>query len=238
MSGAGDYRDVSFNPFSTRFVRPDQMQYRFASDIDPDELFRSLLDRFKSSPALAVIGPHGTGKSTLIHSLLRKIDAAGQEAGTGGVRVIRLSTSTKPVWPLEAIRMVQRRSLVVIDGFEQMPLVSRLAIVSRLHSGRSSARLLVTAHRRQWFIPTFFCTYWDVEVIRDLTAEKLLHLPIAKRKVMLQIANRLEQQHLANRKIAAETPANVRDYWFSLYDAYEKLRNESPVASGDVGNIA
>jgi len=223
-----DVSDDSFNPFSTRFVRPDQMDYRFAPEIDPETFAQSLLDRFEKQSALAVIGPHGTGKTTLLHFLLARFQAARPEANFDAVDHVRLNSSSKPIGLVAAARWVAGRTLIVIDGFEQLPMASRLAIVARLKCRRGSARLLVTAHRRQWFVPTFYRTRWDTQIVRSLTTEKLARLPTQSRIAMQRIADRLADQRLSSRELSGVAPANVRDYWFSLYDAYEELRNEIP----------
>lgn len=208
------------------------MQYRFPPEIDASELVQSLVDRFDREPALAVIGPHGTGKTTLLHCLKPRL-----EAGFGDVRYVRLNSSSKPVSPVEATRMLAHQGLVVIDGFEQLPLASRLVIVAYAKFGRQAGRLLATAHRRQWLVPTFFCTRWDATIVRDLTAEKLAGLTAWQRAAMQPIADRLAQQHLGDREVGSSVPANVRDYWFSLYDAYEELRSESTATpSGTVNS--
>lgn len=227
MTRLTDVSDGSFNPFSTLFVRPDQMHYRFAPEIDPETFAQMLLDRFEKESALAVIGPHGTGKTTLLHFLVPHLEAARRQAKFDAVRHVRLSSSGKPIGLAGAVRLVAGRTLIVIDGFEQLPVASRLAIVARLKWRRESARLLVTAHRCQWFVPTFYRTRWDTQIVRSLTTEKLAHLPKQPRVVMQRIADRLADQQLSNRDRAGVSPANVRDYWFSLYDAYEELRNET-----------
>lgn len=225
--------DDSFNPFSTRFVRPDQMQYRFTPEIDPETFAQALLERFKKKSALAVIGPHGTGKTTLLHFLMPRLEVACHQANFAAVRYVRLSSSGKPIGLVEAARLVAGRTLVVIDGFEQLPLASRLAVLARLKCLPDSARLLVTAHRRQWFVPTFYRTRWDTQIVRCLTTEKLAHLPTQSRIEMQRIADRLADQQLSNRERAVVETANVRDYWFSLYDEYEELRNETLNPSDD-----
>lgn len=218
--------DDSFNPFSSRFVRPDQMRYRFTQEIDPCGWVQSLVDRFQRQSALALIGPHGTGKTTLLHFLMPRLEAC-----FGDVRYVRLCSSDPPISTTNAARLVAGQTLVVIDGYEQLPVASRLAIIAQLKWGRSATRMLVTAHRRQWFVSTFFCTRWDVETVRDLTAEKLAHLPREQQIVMQLIADRLAQRYLPEQKVDGAAAGNVRDYWFSLYDAYEELRNEPSVAA-------
>lgn len=202
------------------------MQYRFSPEIDPSEWAQSLVDRFQHESALAVIGPHGTGKTTLLQFLMPRLEAC-----FGDVRLVRLSSSGQPIGPVEATRWVANEGLLVIDGYEQLPAASRLAMIARLRWGRAATRMLVTAHRRQWLVPTFFCTSWNVEIVRDLTVEKLADLPAEQQIAMQRIADQLAQQHLARGKMGGVSTANVRDYWFSLYDAYEELRNGPSVAA-------
>jgi energy-coupling factor transporter ATP-binding protein EcfA2 len=219
--------DDSFNPFSTRFVRPDQMRYRFAPEIDSEKFAQSLLDRFEKESALAVIGPHGSGKTTLLHFLIPHLEECFDD-----VHHVRLNSSSKPIGLVDASRLVAVQKLVVIDGFEQLPVASRLAIVARLKCAHGAARLLVTAHRNQWFVPTFYRTRWDTQIVRSLTAEKLAHLSTRQRIAMQRIADRLADQHLSNREHAGVVTANVREYWFSLYDAYEELQSFGSSRSG------
>lgn len=202
------------------------MQYRFTPEIDPRDWVQSLVDRFERQSALAVIGPHGTGKTTLLHFLMPRLAVR-----FGDVRYVRLSSSDPLIGPAEATRLVAGQTLVVIDGYEQLPVASRLAILARLKLGRAATRMLVTAHRRQWLVPTFFSTRWDAKIVRDLTAEKLAHLPREQQIAMRQIADQLVKRYLPEHKVDGAAAANVRDYWFSLYDAYEELRNGPSVAA-------
>lgn len=213
--------DESFNPFSTRFVRPDQMQYRFPPGIDTDVWVRSLVARLQNDNALAVIGPHGTGKTTLLHFLLPRLEAHFHD-----VQFVRLTSSTKSIGLLAAMRLATGNSLIVLDGFEQLPLVARLAMITRVRWGRNGAKLLVTAHRKQWLVPTVFSTFWDAQIVRQLTEEKLAHLPKPQQTAMQLIAQRMAQQYLSPGDSGGATTASVRDYWFSLYDAYEEMRSE------------
>jgi ABC-type branched-subunit amino acid transport system ATPase component len=215
------------NPFSTRFVRPDEMEYRFPAGVDPIETVRRLVERFQTEPALAIVGPHGTGKTTLIHHLIGQLQSTGTAACFDSVDHHRLNSSSKTLGPIAATRLVDSRTLVIIDGFEQMSLATRWAILSAVKCRRDGARLLVTTHRRQWFVPTFFSTSWQADVVRDLTAEKIAHLPMDQRIKMQQVAERLAARYLFGSHVAKEKAASVRDYWFELYDAYEELRPKS-----------
>ncbi len=54
------------NPFSTRFVRPGALAYRFP----PGESAATLVERLAASGWRGqIVGPHGSGKSTLVAAL-------------------------------------------------------------------------------------------------------------------------------------------------------------------------
>ncbi len=66
--------DVS-NPFATRYTRPNAGQYLFLGGSSTD----SLLERLRKNDWWGQItGPHGSGKSTLVYTLLPGLQAAGR----------------------------------------------------------------------------------------------------------------------------------------------------------------
>ena len=63
------------NPFATRYTRPDAREYLFPPDVNAD----SLIARLSASAWWGQItGPHGSGKSTLVQTLLPRLQAAGR----------------------------------------------------------------------------------------------------------------------------------------------------------------
>jgi hypothetical protein len=235
------------NPFSTRFVRPDLAQYRFGGPEDDSRALADLADQVSRHLATAIVGPHGTGKTTLLHNLVPLLVSR-----FSAIRRIRMTSSTARVSVGTALAMLapvftpdpsaaiecdeiggtaaNRIRLVIIDGFEQLALPARLAPVLRLrcqivrdrfYSGdqESQVHLLVTAHRRPVGFRLIRQTRWDEETVRTLTTEKIANLPPQQRETMLRIADDLAKITLKS----AGPKANVRDYWFGLYDAYEKL---------------
>jgi ABC-type dipeptide/oligopeptide/nickel transport system ATPase subunit len=218
------------NPFSTRFVRPDGMTYRFAAGQDAGAVADATIAQLTRRGTAAIIGPHGTGKSTLLHTLAPQLGAVFPR-----VEWIRLSATSNAVqqlwqWRREQVTAATAVACLVIDGFEQLPWAVRLYLAwrsRRVAAWRRSDRpiasqpcLLVTAHRPQWGIRTVYRTGWNDAVVKTLTAEKLRDLPEPERQTMLRVA-----EQLADRLAQGEPiDRNVRDYWFSLYDEYERLR--------------
>ena len=183
----------------------------------------------------AIIGPHGTGKSSLVHTLLPHLQQAFPI-----VTRLQLSSATDAMTELSHWQRSVATSLAsggcwVIDGFEQLPWLVRRRLVAQArrwrpplarsrHSGQAKRPcLLLTAHRRQLGVKTVLQTDWDNAVVGVLTREKLAGLPPQLRERMLGAA-RCQAAIMARHR-------NVRDYWFTLYDEFERLRAEGCVSS-------
>ena len=63
------------NPFATRYTRPDAGEYLFPPDAGADLLIARLR---QSAWWGQITGPHGSGKSTLVQTLLPHLQAAGR----------------------------------------------------------------------------------------------------------------------------------------------------------------
>jgi len=222
------------NPFSTRFVRPDRTDYRFADGQDADTVAAAVIAQLTRCGTAAIVGPHGTGKSTLLHALVQRLSDVFPH-----VPWIQFSSADNAAQELRRWQREQEiagepsaasTTCLVIDGFEQLPWTARQRLIWqsrrwttwRSHNRRLPVRpcLLVTAHRPQWGVRTIFRTDWDRALVSRLTAEKLRDLPEPTRRTMLRLA--AEQAAKLERGRPADR--NVRDYWFSLYDEYERLR--------------
>jgi hypothetical protein len=227
------------NPFSTRFVRPDQSTFRFSEGKTAQSVAARLSELLMRRGTAAIIGPHGTGKSTLVHTLIAQLEHA-----FASVDRIQLSSAIDcraelQQWQREKRLTGPPKSLkearcLVIDGFEQLDWITRRRLIWQamrwqstslgIRFGQPRRCLLLTAHRPQLGVSTFYRTGWDETIVRQLTQEKLAHLSRPERLSMFRAADR----HVAAWNQLPTASRNVRDYWFALYDQYEQLRAPSP----------
>lgn len=185
------------NPFSSQFVQPAAMGYRFA---DRSEDVSALCDLWlapEAASASLIIGPHGTGKSTLLENLCDHITSRG-------ISMQRFSLASGQV-PRIYIPPV---SAVVVDGFEQL---SRLSImILRRGCQRKNVRLLGTSHRP---IRSFTCLH---------TTGARLDLALQMTHDLLKPCPALRPA--ANKEVQRLWPSlsgNLRELWFSMYDWYQ-----------------
>jgi hypothetical protein len=177
------------------------MAYRFPPNVSAG----SLVDRLEQLGWWAqIIGPHGSGKSTLVHSLLPYLEQRNRDPRlitlSAGQRRLPWRGAEQPGW--------STRTLVVLDGYEQLGLWNRWRL--RRRCSIRLAGLLVTTHRDAGF-PTLFQTHVTADLARSLVADLLADssVPIAVEDVDAALTR--HQQ-------------NLREVLFDLYDLYERRR--------------
>ncbi len=221
------------------------MEYRFPAGEDAEAVAARLIGQLLRCGTAAIVGPHGTGKSTLLHTLLPLLKPVFPELDR-----IQLNSATDCLAALRAWRRGRGRRdgsnaagdrCLVIDGFEQLGWTTRQRLIWQAMRWRKTSLfkrrgqqpqtcLLVTAHRPQLAVDTLYRTLWDDRIVRRLTEEKLAGLPWPERSSMLRAAD----HHAMTLNHAPSACRNVRDYWFALYDEYERLRCHSPHAFAPV----
>jgi hypothetical protein len=148
------------NPFATRFTRPGAVEFLFPEGDSAAAVVARLAE---SQWQGQIVGPHGSGKSTLVASLIPAIEAAGRKIERftiqGGQRGLPAELSDA-AW--------DDKTLVVLDGFEQLGWLARRKLRGLVSKHR--AGLLVTAHQDVG-LPTVFQTQ---------PSEKLAHALVAK----------------------------------------------------------
>ena len=211
------------NPFATERISPGKVVYRFshgASGVNPQTIdghLEGLLSQLRSSNKGLIVGPHGTGKSTLLQTFLPKLQRSfptvafhrvnnDPTLGFRGRWRERIQASKRIRGEMQNL---PAEGLLVVDGWEQLTMLSRWLISQVAH--RRKLTLLVTAHHR---IPG-----WNVvhetrstpKLIRSLAGDLLEDSPYELRKM---IDTQLKQRALA-------PTTNVRDLWFEMYDLVE-----------------
>lgn len=139
----------------------------------------------------AIVGPHGTGKTTLMLSLLNR-DIEGCPGTRFWVKVEADRSN------LATVRSLIRKQpgLLMVDGYDLLPWRDRLAVLHRPDP------VLVTSHRRT-ALPTLIKTHSDPKLLRELTA-KLLG---STAELPDDLPQRLSSQR-----------GNVREVFRGLYD--------------------
>jgi hypothetical protein len=179
------------NPFATRFTRPGAIEFLFSGD----ESIASLVTQLAASGWRGqIIGPHGSGKSTLVAALVPALEAAGR-------RVIRMEPRGAPL----SLAGIDDATIIVVDGYEQLWWWTRRRLKSATR--RRGAGLLVTAHADAG-LPTLYQTQPSPDLARRIV-DRLLPEGDAT---------------ISEADIAAACSrygGNLREVLFALFDLYQ-----------------
>jgi len=150
-----------------------------------------------------IIGPHGSGKSSLLAELLPLLEATGRRVALynlhQGDRTIPVSKADVAAWSEE--------TQVVVDGYEQLSWWSKRRLQSQVKAQK--AGLLITAHQPMG-LPPLFATEPTLALARQIVAE---------------LVKSDQDQALTDADVAAAFTAhgaNLREMLFSLYDVYRR----------------
>jgi hypothetical protein len=186
------------NPFSTCFVRPGQIPFLFQGAESATTLVERLsAERWQGQ----IIGPHGTGKSTLVAMLATACETAGRRPWLARLRDGQRRLSGNWASAVEQCGA----SLVIIDGYEQLPRWRRWW--TRRCCRRRGWRLLVTAHADVG-LPTLYRTDSSIEMAQAIVGHLLAHR-----------ATQLDDRTVA--EVFLSSGGNLREVLFALYDRYE-----------------
>jgi hypothetical protein len=202
------------NPFATRATRSGTIPFCFADRESLEGVLERLEDYGRRGQ---IVGPHGTGKSTLLASLAEAISGLGRQT------VIVRMFQGRGALPAEFRSALARSNVLdeglvyLIDGFEQLGMARRWWIQ---HCLRRHG-LVVTTHRPIHGLPIVYQTSvtdeiaW--EVVSRLTSAQG---PIASKE---QVA-----------ELLAKNGSNLRETLFELYDWYEAAA-QVRVSASDCG---
>jgi hypothetical protein len=186
------------NPFSTRFVRPGAIAYRFPPGRSAEELVARLAEAGWRGQ---IIGPHGSGKSTLLAALAEPLARRGRPTWSVGLRD---GARRMPAGWTDSAAAIGAK-LIVIDGYEQLAAWSRFLVKRQCR--RRGWGLLVTAHHDAGF-PTLLVTSPSLQTVQELVARLLEGDDV-----------RIAPQIVAECFAASE--GDVRETLFRLYDHWQ-----------------
>jgi hypothetical protein len=193
-----DFEDAVYeNPFCAARLRPGVIDYVFPPGTDLPSVVETLSQNAWQGQ---IIGPHGTGKSTLLAMLLRDLRARGHAVHD---TALHDGQRALPADYWERVRDV--RTILAIDGFEQLSSWNRWRI--RRYCRSHGLGLIVTAHGSTG-LPT------------------LIRTAISTSQAC-QVAERLQRDYIypigledmVDRLRARQ--GNLREALFDLYDLYE-----------------
>ena len=189
------------NPFSTRHVRPGVVPFLFPGD----QTAETLVDRLQKNGWWGqVVGPHGSGKSALLATLLPAVEHSGRctcliELHDGQRRLPAGFSRTFDLKP---------STLLVVDGYEQLGRFQRFRL--KRFCRRGGFGLLVTAHTSVG-LPELFRTTAELAVVQRLVEQ-----------FQCECTFHVTQSEVAER--FSQHAGNVREVLFDLYDLYESRR--------------
>ncbi len=186
------------NPFAAARVRPGATEFLFPSG----QPARQLVDRLQSNCWRGqIIGPHGSGKSALLATLLASLEAAGRHPV-----LVELHDGQRRL-PIDLKKAFQekRGGVLIVDGYEQLGFLSRIR--AKRFCQRHGLGLLVTAHRPVG-LPDLFHTRADLPMVEALVNQLLVGYPA----------------HVTAEDVAGEFASHhgdIRETLFALYDLHE-----------------
>jgi hypothetical protein len=196
------------NPFSTGRVRPGAIPYRFPAGKDTASTMRRLK---KNAWRGQIVGPHGSGKSALVATLIAALETSGRptllfELHDGQRRL--------PV-NLRQIPELAAGTILFVDGYEQLNRWSRFRL--RRFCRRRSLGLVVTAHTSVGF-PDLLRTTTSLALAGELVGQLLGE---AIRQVTTEEVSRRFRSH----------GGDLREVFFDLYDLYEQRKPNGRASS-------
>lgn len=203
------------NPFATRFTRPGAIGYLF-----PDgKSVESLLARLRENQWWGeIVGPHGSGKSTLVATLIPALQAAGRKV-VGHVITPDSGDRKECLAPAGAYAFLAELPLgpstqLVLDGYERISWWWRRRI--QVLCRKRGAGLLITAHQPLGLPPLA-----QTEPNEQM-AQKIVQQLLPKGDSTIKPADVTAAFH--------KTDGNLRETLFALFDVYQARRAGSTVS--------
>lgn len=185
------------NPF--RSDRVERIAYWFEHDT-----WDTLLERFaRLSRRAAIVGPEGTGKTTLLEQMAGRLSELGWEAVLE--RMSPADGAARAGDMLRRAAALAPRDVLLLDGADHLPPLAWLRLRRRT---RSAGGLLITSHRAG-MLPTLIDTSASLRIVRDVVAGLL--------------GGKCPAVERALPGLLAARRGNVRLILRDLYDLYGRL---------------
>jgi hypothetical protein len=188
------------NPFATRFIRPQAMDFMFDDGLSAE----SLIQRLEAAAWNGQIcGPHGSGKSTLVATLIPFCVRRGRRVVTYNLhdrqRRLPMAAVDRTTW--------DATTLVVVDGYEQLAW----SWCYRLHwwCRQANSGLLLTTHQP---------IRWPV-LYQTRTSPPLLHR-LVRRLTATEHTTRPSDEQI--RQAFDAHQGNLREALLQLYDVWHE----------------
>lgn len=212
------------NPFNSRCIQPGAQPFIFDGAVTS----KSLIEKAsQSGKCYLIVGPHGTGKSTLLYELADAIQrdppaVADACPSNQPMRLLWLRPSDRPNWTLLAsMPSWKKGERILIDGFEQLYTPIR-ALVKWFIKIRQSI-CIATSHELYQGYELLYQTDMNVEVEHQVVATLLAN-------ESAEAVTRLMQSN-AWKESRAKHSANLRE---SLFDMYDWWQTEFPLSTRGV----
>jgi hypothetical protein len=198
-------RLVGRNPFA---VQPGRLSFHFNNGETISNLVRQLeLHEWRGE----IVGPPGSGKTTLVHTMLPALQESGRDPR---ILHVRAGESRLPIVGSD-LQTWNKTTQIIVDGYEQLGNWTR-TLLTRICRNQRCGLLRVSQQPSEE--PLLYRTATSLEVahvlVRDLQANE---------------ETRVSEEEVA---ISYERHGgNLREVFRELHDSYERRRNER--GSGD-----
>lgn len=184
---------------------------------------RERSNRPKRCSCFAIVGPHGTGKSTLLAQLEQAILETYSHRSCQSLFLNSSSSSRQSL--TRALRLLKTSSICLIDGFEQLPKWGQTLCVWTAKS--LHRKLIATSHA----LPKGFVPLWNTqmspEIERYVIGQLLNNVPAVESEDDLeQRSSNFKNRELLDllleseewRTSRAKHRENLRESLFDMYD--------------------
>ena len=190
------------NPFATKYTRAGTLGFQFPSD-DSLELLHG---RLRTNNWLGqIVGPHGSGKTTLLCMLQSRWNSWHRHPQT-----FALHNGQRSICELDW-RSWSSNTQVIVDGFEQLCVISKILLVRRCRQRRSG--LLVTTHSASRLLP--------------VVHENRTSLKLAQSLVHALTSSHCRPTITSMESCYEHCDGNLREMFMSLYDEYQSTQHSA-----------